>query len=321
MLESSFSHISGVVVLLRDRASGKIRGGLPLHLVRSSLRKPRLVSIPFATYSGVLADNSEDLERLVNAARELGTRLKAERVELRCLRNELNGFGQAEENSEVYLHHYIKLDRPVDTLWDELSRTAIRRPINKAEKLGIKVSEATSLDELQHFHNLLVAARKRLGLPATPFAFLSALWQQLPAGRRSLVVARQGEAIVGGVFNTMGGGLFTLEYYAETPEMRGTGVNQLVYWSALQGAHAKGFARFSFGRTAKSNEGLTIFKRHWGVVEEEITELQFPKPAKGSRFGALRTHLHFDDLSRAFLRRSPWPIYREMSAAFYRHRG
>src|SRR5215831_4171951 len=62
---------------------GRIRGVLPLVSIRSRLFGHFLVSIPFFTYGGILADSDEARKRLIDDAGELAQDLGVRHVELR----------------------------------------------------------------------------------------------------------------------------------------------------------------------------------------------------------------------------------------------
>src|SRR5689334_12665216 len=63
-IEETFNH-AGYYLAATD-AAGQIRGALPLFSIKSHLFGRSLVSVPFFTYGGMLANDSEAAEALLN---------------------------------------------------------------------------------------------------------------------------------------------------------------------------------------------------------------------------------------------------------------
>src|SRR6266851_493709 len=69
VIEETFGHRSYYLTAIED---GRIRGVLPLVSIRSRLFGRFLVSIPFFSYGGILADTAEARDTLLKGAVELG---------------------------------------------------------------------------------------------------------------------------------------------------------------------------------------------------------------------------------------------------------
>jgi hypothetical protein len=91
--------------------------------------------------------------------------------------------------------------------------------------------------------------------------------------------------------------------------------NNLLTWHLIETACERGSRRLDFGRTDAGNEGLRVFKRSWGAVEEPLvygtlgTE-PAPVPA-GDGVG--------DSLLGSVIRRSPLVVCRAAGEALYRY--
>src|SRR5260370_42056241 len=72
VIEETFGHRAYYLTAVED---GRIRGVLPLFLIRSRLFGNFLVSIPFFSYGGVIGDSKEARETLLEAAVDLGCEL------------------------------------------------------------------------------------------------------------------------------------------------------------------------------------------------------------------------------------------------------
>src|ERR1022692_2974640 len=80
VIEQSFGHKP---YYLTANENNTIRGVLPLVWMRSRLFGSFLVSIPFFSYGGILADTDEAREKLLASAEELARTLRATHIELR----------------------------------------------------------------------------------------------------------------------------------------------------------------------------------------------------------------------------------------------
>jgi hypothetical protein len=279
-LEGAFPHIKGEIFALVDPEFNAIRSGLPLYSVDSWLFGSRKVSIPFATISEPLVETVSDLGELLKYAHPTGERRRRS-LEIRGVRDQSLMDGCGFSSAGAHKHHYIELTDGPESILYRFSRTAIRRMISKAVKEGIIVSRESSLPALETFYDLFVLSRRRLKLPPIPFRFFKALHKSLGSESLSIFVARKGPDSYGAALGLRYKGDFFLEYSGERPDVNKTGVNQLLYWSAIQSACEEGCERFSFGRTNPQNKGLIEYKRHWGTVEEDIPTYaeQSPKVA------------------------------------------
>src|ERR1700694_1104446 len=80
VIEETFGHQPYYLTAVED---GAIRGILPLVSIRSRLFGNSLISIPFFSYGGVVADTEPARESLLAGAAELGRKLGARHIELR----------------------------------------------------------------------------------------------------------------------------------------------------------------------------------------------------------------------------------------------
>lgn len=82
VLREAFRHDTHFLYTERD---GRVSGVLPLAHVRSLLFGSSLVSLPFAVYGGVVADDAESAQRLEAEAERLARHLGVRHLELRQL--------------------------------------------------------------------------------------------------------------------------------------------------------------------------------------------------------------------------------------------
>lgn len=319
VIESSFPHIRGRILVVRAPSSGRICAGIPIYRVKSWLLRDRLVSIPFASICDPLVTDESQWEVLnpaIDAEKQASGNCP---FELRLWRSTVPNLSEANCRTEVALHHTIELSPGADAIFPKLSRTAVRRMISKGKALGVETRLGDSHQDLQAFYRLLVCSRRRLGLPAIPETYFRAIWDLLSDRNRSLILALRENKPIAAALSLRFGPVFILEYSGEDDATVGCGAGQMVYWESVRHACSLGCSLFSFGRTSVENTGLAAYKLHWASKEERLVTYWPGSPgvrrhavAKAPRsrrlIGWLSTHL-------------PPSLYRAMSAFCYRHWG
>lgn len=278
VLETSFAHIRGKFCAVIDDETGEILAGVPVYTVKSWLLGNRVVSVPFATLSDPLVSSCDELRVLLDPVRRLGEDTSSRYTEIRTFRSASLFSESGMRASHSFIHHFIRLDRPLETIRMTLGRTAVRQRISKAEKLGLEVENAAAWEDMEIFYERLCQTRRRLSLPPIPLRFFRSLWQELmPAGHLTLLLARYRNDVVGGVLVVKWKNTFALEYVGDSGQCRNEGVIQLLYWEAVKCALQDGYELFSFGRTYRGNMGLMRSKSHWGTEKENLCTFFYPE--------------------------------------------
>jgi hypothetical protein len=155
------------------------------------------------------------------------------------------------------------------------------RKIRKAEKEGVEVSEATSLEDVEAYHALSVETSDRIRSRSTftelPKAFFLDVWRRMmPAGHARIFLARHGgELIAGDLFFIHGDTM--LYYQGASTRDRAHTLRQApaaCFWAAIRAAKAMGLARFDFGGCTPTEDptdpryGVWEFKKKWGGTLE-----------------------------------------------------
>jgi CelD/BcsL family acetyltransferase involved in cellulose biosynthesis len=314
-VEETFGHIRGQILVLRSPESGAIVAGIPVYEVKSRFVGYRIVSIPFATLCDPLVSSRRQLEALVtHLSKPTDTRAPA-RISVWRAAKALNLSDTTVNNG--FLHHFLVLDRPFETLVRGFSKSAVRQMVLRAQRSGIQVESHRPEAGLSSFYDLYCLTRHRLGLPAMPFRFFDSLYRHL--GETVLLFhARKGEQILGSALAFKWKDMVSVECIGEKPHARKLGVSQLLWWEAIRRASEGGCTLFSFGRTHQFNKGLVEFKRRWGTQEEFLPTFVQPVPAGEVTYTANGT---MTQICRRLIRFAPSSLYRCFSAVCYRHLG
>jgi hypothetical protein len=155
------------------------------------------------------------------------------------------------------------------------------RKIRKAEKEGVEVAEAKSLEDVDAYHALSVETSDRIRARSTftelPRAFFVDVWRRMiPAGHARLFLARHdGQLIAGDLFFVHGDTM--LYYQGASTRDRAHTLRQApaaCFWAAIRAARAAGLRRFDFGGCTPTDDpsdpryGVWEFKKKWGGTLE-----------------------------------------------------
>ena len=286
VLEASFRHIRGHHVVMGDGEDGEIviRAGLPVYEVKSWLTGNRLVAAPFATLFDPLVSGPEDLGPLLDTITETARDKRADYVEIRTLDAPAWFAGKAFGESRCYLHHYIRLDAPLDNIWKSFHRSCVRQRVTRAESSGLLVREATTRSDLLAFFRLLTKTRRKRSLPPHPLRFLESMWNVLrPAGRLKLIMAEKNGTPVAGLMLLTFKDRVTAEHLGSDAAFKSISPVHGLFWHGIRWAHGQGFRIFDFGRTAPTNTSLLDFKSRWGTSCRELSTFLWPAEVAGKR--------------------------------------
>ncbi len=259
IIEETFGH-KGYYLAARDREV--IRGVLPLVWMQSRLFGNFLVSVPFFSYGGVLADTTEARDGLLARAADLACDLGARHVELR----QGSECDMSWRRVAAKVTMEIALPCKADTLWNKLS-SGMRNKIRYGGKHGLSAQWGGS-EAVDAFYPIFAANMRNLGTPVYPREWFANLCRQAPQSIRILTLWDEGQPVAG-AFLTSFRDILELPWSASLPEARRKYAHIFLYWTFLQWAIEHGFRRMDLGRCTPGS-GTHEFKRHWGCEEKPL---------------------------------------------------
>ncbi len=169
--------------------------------------------------------------------------------------------------------------------------------VNKAVKLGLRVREAESEDDLARWYSLYLLTMRHNAVPPRSLRFFQALWTALrPCGAMKLLLAERDKE---GEKNRMVAGSLLLQFgqtvfYAFTgcaPEDFCLHPHDILQIEAIRGACRSGFRWYDFGEVTEDHEALAQFKTKWGGDPTPLFRYYYPAPkrempSRESRFSA-----------------------------------
>lgn len=243
------------------KQDGRIVGILPVFLCKNIFFKKTLISIPFASYGGILADTSEIYDSLLNKAIDLA---KEKDVEYLELRNQEQA-PSLEATQALYVTFIRELpENPQDCL-GMLPRKA-RAEARHAIDNGLTTDKGPHL--LDECHKLYAVNSKRLGSPFLPLVFFKTLANNFKETSTVLSVKIKDQTAASvfiffykdTIMPIYSGNLFKFAKY---------GTNNLMYLKTMELGSSTGFKYFDFGRSRKDS-GPYNFKINQGFTPKQL---------------------------------------------------
>jgi CelD/BcsL family acetyltransferase involved in cellulose biosynthesis len=250
--------------------TGEPTAGIPFCRV-SDIMGERIVSLPFSDYCDPVVSDAADWHELVQRLLSEGCP-----VFIRCLHNRLPGDDERFAVPKRARWHAIDVRPELATLWHSLHESS-KRAIQKAQRCGVVVRPASGAAELRVFHDMHVKLRKyKYRLLAQPYAFFVSIWQQFLQNQQGqLLLAMQGDRILGGVMLLDWQGSVYYKFNASVPEELGHRPNDLLMWESIKYARSRNASYLDLGLSDWDQEGLIRYKRKFATDEGIISFVQY----------------------------------------------
>jgi len=243
------------------KENAKIVGILPLFVIGGFPFSRSLVSLPFAPYGGICADNHDVGNELFEAACGLVRREDADYIEFRHL---------DEANLKLTLRDdfvtlIMELDKDPENLWKQISQKA-RNKTRNAIKNGLEARFGKQY--LRSFYKVYAQNMRILGTPVHSLALFEKLIENFPDSIEIIVVLYSGKVISGAFmsfYKDTANAIWASslrDYFRYYP-------NDLLYWERIKYSCEKGCKYFDFGRS-KWNSGSFKFKEKWGAKPKQL---------------------------------------------------
>jgi len=240
-----------------------IVGILPLFSVKSLLFCKSLVSLPFAAYGGILADNQEVVHQLFDEAKKI---TRSEGLDYLELRNRDGGIENL-PSKELYVFFRRGIFEDLESNMMAIPRKS-RRMVRQGEKAGLTYKFGRE-ELLPEFYEIFARSYHRLGSPVFSIKLFKNLLRELKEQANILLIrSREGKPISSVL--TFFYKDQVLPYFAGSLfEYRDLAPNDYMYWQLMKYGYENGYKLFDFGRS-KMDTGSYDFKRHWGFEPEPL---------------------------------------------------
>ena len=258
----------------KKKKTERFKGLLPFMASSGLLKKGHLVSLPYAAYCDPLLPTGKLGESLEYVIRNQpgGTQ-----VELK-LSTDLEDIPLSFKKESTYVNHSIDLSGDINTLFDNLHKSCIRRKIKTAQKHELMFCFSDCEEDIKKIYDLLLSMRKTKGLPPHPYKFFFNMWKLLGPLKMFFApyVTYQNKVIAAAIVLKFKDSIY-YEYGASDPAFKNLGSNQYLLWEIMKFGHENGAQVFELGRTHSENDSLVEFKDRWGSVKSDLTYCYYPK--------------------------------------------
>lgn len=167
---------------------------------------------------------------------------------------------------EEHLNFLIDLDRPLEAIWKSI-RSNARRNIQKAQKMGVVIEEAKSIDEFPAAYSVLREVYKRVQVPLPDQSLFESAFRILePCGMMKTLLARIEGKTAGVLFLLLYKDVVFYWYTGTSRDYSAYRTNDLLVWHSLEYGQKNGYRLFDFGGGGKPGEdyGVRDFKAKFG---------------------------------------------------------
>lgn len=264
VVEECFGH-PGIYLYVEEE--GTFRGILPLFLVNSFLLGKCLVSVAYAVYGGILADDCVVERLLFEEAKRIADKENVDYLELRNQKK--SGLDLPTKD----LYYLFDLDLPSDSeiVWKQM-RKRNRNILRKGIKSGLTPSfngagHPESL-EFRRFYEMFCLSQRALGTPVLPIGFFQKLLKIFPTQTKIFSAKYEGKA-VSSLFVFLHKDTISPYYIGYDSNYLKFAPNNYILWEVIRYGCEKGFKRYDMGRSRKGT-GSYEFKRHWGIEPKQL---------------------------------------------------
>lgn len=238
--------------------NNRLIGVLPMFLVKSVFVHRVLISVPYATYGGILADSPRIAATLLDFAKRLCGELSVRYLELR--HRDPSGLDLPE------MGRYDTFRKPLPPRPEDVLHH-LPRKARAAARAGLRDlgEDCTTIspDLLDTVYDLYACTLRRLGSPNYKRKLFHALQDEYGADCVSLVVWNHGRAVAGVVSFIFRDEI--IPYFSGSlPQGMATNANNVMYLRLMEYAAGRKLRWFDFNRTRRDNRGPYDFKRHHG---------------------------------------------------------
>ncbi len=252
----SYGHKPYYILAKED---GKIRGLLPLFLMKNMLFGWKIVSVPFAPYGGAIGDNTSIEDLLLEHAINVTNESDADYLELR--------FNIPKDTKLVINNKYmtliLKLDKESKNVWDRFTNK-VRNAIRKSIRNKLEMSNS----DVNDFYELYSRNLRDLGTPPHDKKFFNLLHSEFGDDAQIIIVRYIGKPIAGAILLNFKDTVIS-GWAASDRKYSDLNPNNFLYWNAIKAACEKGYKFFDFGRSL-NDSGTYKFKKAWGAEENQL---------------------------------------------------
>jgi FemAB-related protein (PEP-CTERM system-associated) len=259
VLSRAFRH--PVHYLIAER-NGALAGLLPLVHKRSRLFGDGLISTPYCSYGGVLAEDEGVARALEDEAEALGRKLNVGAVELRNRRPRRDDWVRV---SSIYASFRRPLPESDEALIRSVSSKGRRHELKKSMRRDLSFSV---VQDVERFYGLLSESYRNLGTPIFSKRYFALVHEMFQGDVEVHLVSDGSGPLTGSMAFFFREDVHPI-YTGGGHRARLTQANDFLYLKMMARARERGARVFDFGRS-KVGTGAYDNKQHWGFRPEPL---------------------------------------------------
>lgn len=238
----------------------EIVGVLPVVRQKSKLFGDNMISMPYFTYGGPLA-NSEVLEKfLMEHVNSKANALGLGHVEYREFKRR---DGYAVKDNKISMLLDLESE---EKLWSAVG-SKVRAQIKRPLRLDV-VSKKGKIDYVDQFYDVMSENMRDLGTPFYSKKFFQDIINEFEEYVTIHVVYLEAKP-VGTALVLNFNGIAEIPWASTLRSYNRFGINMYMYWEVLKEAIESGCEKFDFGRSSKDS-GTYRFKKQWGALPVQL---------------------------------------------------
>jgi len=253
---------------------GGIVGVLPMFLMESRVFGRKLVSVPFAPYGGVCADDAGVGRALVEEGERVARAEGVDYFEIRGSSGD-GRYGGGLVTNDAYFTLVTRLEQDPELVWQRFSRK-VRNATRKAMKSGLEV--VMDGDYLRDFYRIYARNMRDLGAPVHAYSFYANLLGEFPE-QTGIAVVRYDGRVIAGIFLLYFRDTVISGWASSDKSYQRFNPNNLLYWDVIKCGCEAGYAYFDFGRSI-ADSGTYRFKKPWGAEVRQLCYQYYLNKAK-----------------------------------------
>ncbi len=295
-IESAYGHKCYYLLAEDDK---EVVGVLPIVHLKLPLVLSKLVALPYCDVGGILCQNEDVQDRLLEFALQLMEQVKARDLELRG--NLFSSEARDLHFQEAYsgkVRMLLNLPSSSEKLLAAF-KAKLRSQIRKAEKNEVSFRWG-GRDELDILYDIFCRNMHLLGSPVHAKSLFNNIFKQYTKNVRIGLVEYSGKTIGMGILLTCNR-IVSIPWASTLRDYNRLAPNMLLYWNLLKFAADSGYTTFDFGRST-AGEGTYRFKKQWGAEAHPLQWWHSGLPAESSAGGKKR------ELAAQVWRKLPLPV-------------
>jgi len=254
IIERAYSHKSFYLVA---KDGGGIVGILPLFRVKSLLFGDQLVSLPFLDVAGILCEDVNITENLIESGKNLAHELGVDSLSLRHFESVLKE--GTDDLEKVALK--LGLEKDINQMLKRIPSER-RNRIKKCQKVGLTAT-MVGAEGVDDFYRVFKVNMRDLGSPVHSKLFFEEMFRHIKDNVKIAFVRFEGMTI-GAALCLFWRGTIHVPWVSSLRAYFKYYPNILLYWHVMKYGCENGYRELDFGRSSQ-NSGTYEFKRQWGA--------------------------------------------------------